>query len=146
MLLLNKILRQLTTAFVAFSLVVMAFGTELPAAHAMGLGPFCASFTDVTASEDIRLVQDYAAATAPGDAVVNHFGEDNPSKTADGAAKSLCCSTICSLAFSIAEYNVETLSFGNKDDWQISVKSLTSAESISFKRPPRTDANSFAHA
>lgn len=137
----NQFLRQLTTALIAFAIVVVAVGTDPGATHAMSSGSVCSSFADAAAPEDIRLVQDLTSVTLHSSTLVGHFRQDNPSKKADGASKSPCCGSYCSSAFSLADHSAKSLTTGGNDKWSVHVQSLTSAGTIGFKRPPRTASN-----
>jgi hypothetical protein len=143
----NKLVRQLATALVAVAFVIAAFGPGLSVAHATGLGSFCPSFTSANAQDDAGLFQGHASASAHGDATVDQFGLDSPYGKANGAAKSPCCSSFCSPAFfSFPEHNVDVLAAINNDNWPVCVQVLTSADTGSLKRPPRTASDKFARA
>ena len=143
----NKLVRQLAAALVAVAFVVAAFGSGQPVAHATGLGSLCPSFTNANAQDDASLAQGHPSASAHGDVIVDTFGDDSPFGKSDGAANSPCCSSFCSpTVFSFPDHNVDVLAAINNDDWPMSVRVLTPADTGNPKRPPRTVSRKFARA
>jgi hypothetical protein len=143
----RKLVRQLATALVAVAFIIAALGPGLSAAHTTGPGSFCPSFTSANAQDEKGLVHGHATASAHGDAIVDQFGLDSPYGKTDGAAKSPCCSSFCSpVFFSFPDHNVDVLAAINNGDWSVCVQVLTSADTGSLKRPPRTASGKFARA
>lgn len=121
----------------AFAIVFVAFGTELSASHATGSSSLCSSLRSVTVSENIGMTQDHTAIVKKLNAFLNRSEQDNASKKASEVSKTSCCSSYCSPAFTLSNQNLGERLPLIDDNWPLSAQSITPAEPVCLKRPPR---------
>ena len=142
------VLRQIIAALLAVSVVLVAFGSGVPASHAMGNAPSCAGAAradtggKAASPKEIKISQGESKTTS-GKLTVS-----GPGKQSQGAASAGvdCCGSYCAPAFSLSDRHPGmTFSRGN-EVWTAACDPLQSTEPSGTKRPPRAASSQISRA
>ncbi len=133
----NMVLRQLTTALVAFLLIFTSLASGLSASHGVANLMSCVAMD----SRDSGLVEKAStgieSAFLSTDAIAGDWAGSSNGDQSTGVVGTDCCGSYCAPAFSVPPPHPEVAFSETNEIWTVAGVFLRSAESRGLKRPPR---------
>lgn len=134
---LERLLRQIVASLIAVALVIVAFGSSLPASHAAGMDSSCSSAPGAISDKITKTGPDHGFGMAQVKVLTDPPDVGAPDEN-DRASTKACCSSYCAPTLSLAGSRIDLHQPHHAKDWTITVQSLRPSQLNGLKRPPRT--------
>lgn len=141
-------LRRIVSALVAVSIMLVAFGSGLPASQAMGNVRSCAGMVNSDTGWKVAPPQNIEFSEVEAKAFAGTMKLSEPGKQSKGTSSTsvCCCGSFCVSAFSLADRHPGvTFSRGN-EVWTAASNFLQPTEPSGSKRPPRASLSDILRA